>query len=142
MEKETCRLKVLPWYMKVVEPNFSKNQKQLLRIQYTLAQDEKYNIFRWNNYPKSWKVSVCERKTRIHLLACLLASCQLTNFPHEFTENCFAVFDQSSYTIYFTWYRPLLFFPEFTTSIPFMVWFQDSSLIEGRGYIFMPSIIC
>ena len=24
----------------------------------------------------------------------LLALCQLRNFPHEFTEKCFAVFDQ------------------------------------------------
>ena len=27
---------------------------------------------------------------RIHLLARLLASCRLRNFPREFTENCFA----------------------------------------------------
>ena len=40
----------------------------------------------------------------------LLASCQLRNIPHEFTEKCFAVFDQSSCAIYLTWYRPLLFF--------------------------------
>ena len=47
-------------------------------------------------------------------LACspphLLASCQLRNIPHEFTEKCFAVFDLSSCAIYLTWYRPLLFF--------------------------------
>ena len=52
---------------------------------------------------------------------CLLASCQLSDFPREFTENCFAVFDQSSRTIYLTWYRSLLFFPELTSIIPFMV---------------------
>ena len=52
------------------------------------------------------------------LLACLP---QLRNFPCEFTENCFAVFDQSSHVIYLTWYRSLLFFPEFTSIIPFMV---------------------
>ena len=39
----------------------------------------------------------------------LVASCQLRNFPHEFTKKCFAVFDQSSREIYLTWYRPLLF---------------------------------
>ena len=52
---------------------------------------------------------------------CLLASYQLRNFPHVFTENCFAVFDQSSRAIYLMWYRSLLFFPEFTSIIPFMV---------------------
>ena len=57
-------------------------------------------------------------------LACLpprlLASCQLRNFPREFTEKCFAVFDQSSCAIYFMWYWPLLFFWEFSSIIPFM----------------------
>ena len=52
----------------------------------------------------------------------LLASCQLRNFPRVFTEKCFAVFDQSSCAIYLTWYRPLLFFWEFSSIIPFMVW--------------------
>ena len=42
--------------------------------------------------------------------ACLLALCQLRNFPCDFTEKCFAVFDQSSHTIYLTWYQLLLFF--------------------------------
>ena len=57
-------------------------------------------------------------------LACLpprlLTSCQLRNFPRESTEKCFAVFDQSSCAIYLTWYRPLLFFWEFSSIIPFM----------------------
>ena len=35
---------------------------------------------------------------------CLLALCQLRNFLHEFTEKYFAVFDQSSCTIYLKWY--------------------------------------
>ena len=54
---------------------------------------------------------------------CLLAGrlCQLRNFPCEFTENCFAVFDQSSRVIYLMWYRSLLLFPEFSSIIPFMV---------------------
>ena len=47
-------------------------------------------------------------------LACLsprlLVSCQLRNFPREFTEKCFAIFDQSSCVIYLTSYRSLLFF--------------------------------
>ena len=59
-------------------------------------------------------------------LACLtpglLASCKLRNFPREFTEKSFAVFDQSSCAIYLTWYSPLLFFWEFYSIIPFMVW--------------------
>ena len=45
----------------------------------------------------------------IHLLAHLHALCQLRNFPHEFTEKCFAVFDLSSCTIYLTRYQMLLF---------------------------------
>ena len=53
--------------------------------------------------------------------ACLLASCQLRNFPREFTEKCFAVFDQSSYAIYLMWYWSPLFFWEFSSIILFMV---------------------
>ena len=34
------------------------------------------------------------------LPVCLLASCQLRNFLHEFTEKYFANFDQSSCAIY------------------------------------------
>ena len=34
--------------------------------------------------------------------ACQLASCQLRNFPREFTERCFAVFDQLSRAIHLT----------------------------------------
>ena len=52
---------------------------------------------------------------------CLLASCQLRNFLCVLTEKCFAVFDQSGCAIYLTWYRPLLFFWEFSSIIPFMV---------------------
>ena len=50
----------------------------------------------------------------------LLASCQLRNFPRRFTEKCFSVFDQSSCAIYLTWYRPLVFFWELSSIIPFM----------------------
>ena len=52
---------------------------------------------------------------------CLLTSCQLRNFPCEYTEKCFAIFDQSGCAIYLTWYQPLLFFCEFFSIIPFMV---------------------
>ena len=87
----------------------------------------------------NWKAEkyLSEWKTRIHLLARLLTLCQLRNFPSEFTENYFAVFDQSRCSIYLTWHRSLLFFPKFTFIIPFMVWFQDSSQIKGRKYIFI-----
>ena len=57
-------------------------------------------------------------------LACLaphlLPSCQQRNFPREYTEKCFAVFDQSSCVIYLMWYQPLLFFWEFSSFVPFM----------------------
>ena len=57
-------------------------------------------------------------------LACLhahlLISCQIRNFPREFTEKCFAIFDQSSCAIYL-WYWLLLFLREFSSIIPFMV---------------------
>ena len=43
------------------------------------------------------------------------------NFPRVLTEKCFVVFDQSGCAIYLTWYRPLLFFWEFSSIIPFMV---------------------
>ena len=78
-------------------------------------------------------------------LACLpprlLASCQLRNFPREFTEKCFSVFDQTSCASSLTWYLLLLFFWEFSSIIPFMIWLKDSSQIKGRGYTFKSSII-
>ena len=56
-----------------------------------------------------------EREENQNPLACssarLLTSCQLRNFPLEFTEKCFAVFDQSRRVVYLTWYWPLFFFP-------------------------------
>ena len=45
------------------------------------------------------------------LPARLLAWYWQRNFPREFTENCFAVFDQSSRVILLTWYCRLYFFP-------------------------------
>ena len=51
----------------------------------------------------------------------LLAFGQPRNFPHVFTEKCFAIFDQSGCAIYLTWYRLLLFSWEFSSIIPFMV---------------------
>ena len=34
--------------------------------------------------------------------------------------------------MYFTWYRLVLFFREFSSVIPFTEWFWDSSQIKGR----------
>ena len=55
------------------------------------------------------------------LLARLFTSCQLSNLPRKFTEKYFAVFNQSSCTIYLTWYWSLLFFAEFSSIIAFVV---------------------
>ena len=62
----------------------------------------------------------------------LLASCQLRNFPRVFTEKCFAVFDQSSCAIYFTWYRPVLFFWDFLRS--FLLWYDFKTVVKSRGW--------
>ena len=105
-----------------VEPEVDKNWNYLLRFQQTFAQDKKYSTFWRNSYPKGWKVSAWARKTRILLLGCLLASCQLRNFLHEFTEKCFAVFHQWDHMVYLMWYTLLLFFWEFTSIIPFKAW--------------------
>ena len=66
---------------------------------------------------------------------------KLRNFPREFTEKCFAVFNQSGSAIYHT-YRSLLFFREFSSIIPFMVSLQDSSQTKGIEYIFISCIVC
>ena len=71
---------------------------------------------------KNEKYLYVERNPVAWLPPRLLALCQLRNFLHVFTEKCFAVFDQSSCAIYLTWYQPLLFFWEFSSIIPFMVW--------------------
>ena len=41
------------------------------------------------------QANICLRR-EIHLFACLLASCQLSNFLREFTEKCFDVFDNQA----------------------------------------------
>ena len=74
------------------------------------------------------------------MLAGLVASYQIRNLPRKFTENCFAIFDQPSSTIYITWYRLLLFFRKFSSVISYMIWLQDSSQIKRRGCICMSSI--
>ena len=56
--------------------------------------------------------------------------------------KCFAIFNKSSHGIYLMWYNLLLFFLEFTSSIPFKAWFWDSCQIKGSGYFFKSSIVC
>ena len=65
--------------IKIAGPNFSKNQKYLLRIHETFVPNEKCRMFQ-------------------------------RNFPREFTEKSFAIFDQSSCAILLTWYCWLYFF--------------------------------
>ena len=131
--KKTCPQKVLPWYMKIVGPNFSKNQKYLLRIILPKTKCKKYPIEiitqKAGKYLKVW-----EKKTRVHLFAHLLTWYWRKSFPREFTEKYFAVFDQSTCTIYLMWYSLLPFFKEFTYIIPFMTWL--------RRYIFISSTAC
>ena len=100
--------------MKIVEPNFSKNQNYLFRIHEIFALPKrkgKYisltkQVKKNGKYLKFW-----ERKAPGRALACLLAWYWQRNFLCEFTENCFAVFDQSSRVILLTWYCRLYFFP-------------------------------
>ena len=77
-------------------------------VEISNQKNEKYLYMGWN--PVAWSPPR------------LLASCQLRNFPRMFSEKCFPVFDQSGCAIYLTWCRPLLFFWEFSSIIPFMVW--------------------
>ena len=51
----------------------------------------------------------------------LLTLCQLRNFCVSLLKSVSPFFDQSSHTIYLTWYRSLLFFWECSSIIPFMV---------------------
>ena len=63
--------------------------------------------------------------------ALLLVSCQLRNFPHEFTENCFAVFDWSNLTIYLMWYWLFWFSGNFLLS--FLLRYDFKILLKSRG---------
>ena len=74
--------------------------------------------------------SICLRG-EIHLLALLLASCQLRNFPREFTEKCFAVFDQSSCTIISRGIGRSYFSGNFLLS--FLLWYDFKILVKSRG---------
>ena len=53
---------------------------------------------------KEWQVSAWGEKSTCLLTRSLFASCELRNFPREFTQKCFAVFNQSSHPIYLTWH--------------------------------------
>ena len=72
IQKETCLLQVLPWHMKNAEPNFSKNQKCLLRIQ-TICPKWGIKYFVKITQKAEKYLEVSERKIRVHLLARLLA---------------------------------------------------------------------
>ena len=66
--------------------------------------------------------SICLRG-KIQLLAHLFAPC-------EFTEKCFAVFNQSNHMIYLTCYRSL-FSRDFLLS--FLLWYHFKILVKSRG---------
>ena len=62
---------------------------------------------------------------------CLLASCQVRNFPREITEKSFAIFDQSSCMIYLTCISPSYFSGNFL--LPFPLWYYFKILVKSRG---------
>ena len=101
--------------MKIVEPNFSKNQNYiLLQNPWNICLKQKGKYISLKKQVKNWKVSKILRKKGFRLTACLPASLLAwywqRHFLHEFTENCFAVFDQSSLVIMLTLYYRLYFF--------------------------------
>ena len=61
---------------------------------------------------------------------CLPASLILAKKLCELTENCFAVFDQSSHAVLLTWYCQLYFFP----------WISHGYSIDGSWKIFDKTI--
>ena len=105
MQKETCLLK----------------SQSSVKIKITCSESVKHfpktksTVYFTNNNSKRWKVSKILRKKDSRpsacLPACLLAWYWQRNIPREFTENCFAVLDQSSRVIFLTWYCRLYFFP-------------------------------
>ena len=106
MEKQTCWVEVLPWYMKMTGPNLKSNVKikctckhlpKMISVKYSTEITQKAG-----KYLKLW-------------------------------EKNDSLLDQSSYVTYLTWYRLLLFLQEFTSIILFLAWFQDSGQIKGRG---------
>ena len=68
---------------------------------------------------------------KIHLLACLLATRQLKNFLHEFTE-CFAVFDQSAAQFISCGIGCSYFSGSFLLSFLFL-WYDFQILVKSRG---------
>ena len=95
----------------------------------------KSTTFHWNNYQKAEKYLFQRGKLESTcLLTCL--PCVNQEISCMSSENCFAIFDQSSHVIYLTWYRLFIFFPEFTSIIPFMKLFQDFLSNWGEGVHF------
>ena len=67
---------------------------------------------------------------------CLLASCQLRNFPREFIENCFAVFDQSSRATYHTWSLLFLIGRSYFSRnwlLLLILWYDFKIQVKSRG---------
>ena len=92
--------------MKLVGPNFSKNQK--------------YRIFYQKKQPKRLESIFKPEKGKLGA-KCLLACSPDTDnkiFHNELTENCFAILDQSSCTIFLMWYYQLYFFPWISCGYP------------------------
>ena len=99
--------------------------------------------FHWNNNSKKTRVylKVWEREKRIHLLAHLLVWYLWRKFPHELTEKCLVIFDQS---------------PNFCSScgkecfyfsgnllLRFLLWHDLKIEVKSRGtreYIFMSTV--
>ena len=76
-------------------------------------------------------LKVRERKMSAHLLACLPDTKK--KILCEFTEKCFADFNQSSRVIYLTWYSLLLFFWELNLYHSFILWHDFKILVKSIG---------
>ena len=75
----------------------------------------------------AWKNEkyLSERRNPLACLpACLLTSCQLRNIPREFTEKCFAVFDQSNCVIYIAWFGIDRSYFSVNFLLSFLLWYD------------------
>ena len=72
------------------------------------------------NGKKAIFISATSLATQFFLKANSLTAPPEANFQCEFTEKCFASFEQSSQAICLKWYKLLLFFQEFTSISHFM----------------------
>ena len=89
---------------------FQYKSKLLVKNPLNIYPEWKYKLFHYNNLKAGQYVKIWKRKTRGQVLACLLTWYWQRNFLREFTEDCFAVFDQSSRVILPMWYCQLCFF--------------------------------